>query len=54
MRTGSQIQSGYAFLRAIFLCSLLSLSALSANAHQGATGIVKERMDKFSEARQQH
>lgn len=53
MRATSQIQSGYAILRAIFLCSLLSLGALSANAHQGATGIIKERMDKFSEARQQ-
>ena len=31
----------------------LCLSAAQAIAHKGATGIVKERMDKFSEARGQ-
>ena len=29
------------------------VSQFSASAHQGATGIVKERMDKFSEAKRQ-
>ena len=43
-------------LRNFGACSLLIITPLaisSANAHQGATGIVKERMDAFSEARGQ-
>lgn len=43
-------------LRNFGACSLLitaSLAISSAHAHQGATGIVKERMDAFSEARGQ-
>lgn len=40
-----------AFVAAIICFTLLP--QITANAHQGATGIVKKRMDHFSEARQQ-
>ena len=36
-----------------FLSALICLFAAQSFAHKGATGIVKERMDKFSEARGQ-
>lgn len=41
----------HALIPIFSLC--LCLSAAQAIAHKGATGIVKERMDKFSEARGQ-
>ena len=37
----------------VFISAFFSLTIPQAIAHKGATGIVKERMDKFSEARGQ-
>ena len=37
----------------VLMSALLCLFAAQSFAHKGATGIVKERMDKFSEARGQ-
>ena len=40
-------------LGAFLLSGLFNMAIMPATAHEGATGIIKERMDKFSEARQQ-
>ena len=40
-------------LGAFLLSGLFNMAIIPATAHESATGIIKERMDKFSEARQQ-
>lgn len=57
MRKGDQTKDSHPLWQVMIVAGLLTISVTMslwpASAHQGATGIVKERMDKFSEARQQ-